>query len=64
LTLQFEYSPPTKDCYGEQRVCDEEDTMPHDFTQREFMPMKADSEISFNNSRNRSIKSPPKKMDR
>ncbi|XP_052280653.1 coiled-coil domain-containing protein 171-like isoform X2 [Dreissena polymorpha] len=56
---QFEYSPPMKDRFNGQRTIEEEAMLDHDFTEREFMPLREDSEISFNASR-RSRPSPKK----
>lgn len=38
--FQYEFSPPSKDRYGEQRLREDEDMMPHDFTEREFIPLR------------------------
>ncbi|XP_052797056.1 coiled-coil domain-containing protein 171-like isoform X2 [Mya arenaria] len=59
---QFEFSPPTKDRYGGQRVVEEDRLMDADYTQRDFMPLREDSEMSFNVSRK--SRSSPKKGDR
>ncbi|KAL4227318.1 hypothetical protein ACF0H5_012763 [Mactra antiquata] len=61
---QFEYSPPTKDRFGNIDRVNNGGQSELDFTQGEFRPMREDSEISFNSTRNRSRLSSPKKGDR
>ncbi|XP_053405701.1 coiled-coil domain-containing protein 171-like isoform X2 [Mercenaria mercenaria] len=61
---QFEFSRPTKDrVFSGDRIIEEEFNE-NDFTQREFMPLREDSELSFNSTKNRSrVSASPKKGD-